>query len=66
MKYRNLEKILSDQYGVRGLAASRNTVLWALDKMPVDQAQRELKALNARRRKLGVIPVYVPYGHAAF
>ena len=66
MTYRNLEKILNDQYGVGCLVADPTTVLWALDRMPIDVARRELKALNARRRKNGTIPVYVPYGHPVF
>lgn len=66
MNYPNLDRILANVYGVGILAADPTTVLWAMDRLPVDQAKAELKALNARRHQMGRPLVYVPYGHPCF
>lgn len=66
MQYRELSRILSDEYGVGILAAPVEAILWAADKLPVEQAKQELTALNQARQRQGRCPAYVPYGHPLF
>jgi hypothetical protein len=72
MKYAELDRTLSEVYGVGTLAACPITVLWAAHRlvddlgMTVDAAKSQLSALNARRIKMGRRPAYPPYGDPLF
>lgn len=63
----NIEKIISDEYGVGIAAAPAYAVLWAAEKISDKQtAQSELKRANKIRARHGVPLAYAPYGHHAF
>lgn len=66
MQYQTLSNILSTEYGVGIMVAPTEAILWAAEKMPVEQAKQELKALNKARQRIGQIPVVAPYGHPLF
>lgn len=62
-----LADILSEVYGIGVLYASQETVLWAAHRIENDdEAKKELKKVNQIRKKHGICPVYVPYGHRLF
>lgn len=66
MQYQTLANILSTEYGVGIMVAPTEAILWAAEKMPVEQAKQELRELNSMRQRQGRPLVYVPYGHPLF
>ena len=63
----NLETILSQLYGVGPVAAPKEAVLWAADRIEdANIARKEIKRINRIRSKFGKPVVYVPFGHKAF
>jgi hypothetical protein len=71
-RYKDLADCLSIRYGVSAMVASPTTVLWAANHLievgtlEVAAAKSQLKALNAQRHKLGVIPAYADFGTRLF
>lgn len=67
MAFTQLEQILASEYDVSAASAPVEAILWATDRIenPVT-ADLELKAVNEIRRRLGKVPVYVPFGHRLF
>lgn len=62
-----IENILHDVYGVGLLAANPTTVLWAAERIEdTETAKKELKRVNRKREKYGVIPAYAAYGTRLF
>lgn len=46
MNYRTLANILSTEYGVGIMVAPTEAILWAAEKMPVDQAFADFQKSN--------------------
>lgn len=65
-RFSTIAAILANKYDVGPMAARSETVLWAADEavdiVGADQAKAELKAINARRHKMGKTIAYPVYG----
>lgn len=65
--FTNIEKVLSEVYGVGVAVAPKEAVLWAAEKIAdTTLARKELKRANRIRAKFGKPIVYAPFGHHAF
>lgn len=63
----NIERILSEVYGVGVAVAPKEAVLWAAEKIAdKEQARKELKRANRIRAKFGKPVVYARWGSHAF
>jgi len=63
-----VDKSLSDVYGtVNSYEANAGVVLWAIERLSdVEEAKVGIRKINRQRRKLGLVGVFVPFGHKFF
>ena len=71
MNAATITQVLSSRYGVSATAADPLTIEWACDfaldnGLAIDSAKREIRKINAARRRIGKIPFYAPYGSRMF
>ena len=76
--FHDIERILSIRYEVGALAADPTAILWAAadaiedlsanlgEHLAIFEIKKQLTALNRRRREVGKIPAYAPYGSVLF
>lgn len=64
--YKNIADHVAHRYGVSAMGFDPTPIAWAANELPRDIAKVELKALNTRRERSGLIPVTFPWGHPLF